>query len=295
MAERATVAVVQRLAAETLADVEALIAAATEVDGVAPVSEQGMLDLRDAGEGPIRHLVSRLDGVLAGYAQLDLGGKSSELVVAPGLRGRGVGRVLVTALASATGPDLRIWAHGDLPAAAALAASTGLVRVRSLWLMSRSLADELPEPRIPHGLVVDTFSPGADDAAWVDLNTRAFANHPEQGRLTLADLRERMAQPWFDPAGFFVARRGTRMIGFHWTKVHDDTTGEVYVVGVDPDEQGSGLGRALTLLGLHHLRGRGVAEAILYVDEDNTGAVRLYSTLGFTRRAVDVMYARSLS
>jgi mycothiol synthase len=82
------------------------------------------------------------------------------------------------------------------------------------------------------------------------------------------------------------------MAGFHWTKVHDSRLGEVYVVGVDPAEQGSGLGRALTLAGLRHLRDLGVPEAMLYVDEDNASAIRMYKGLGFSRASADAMYRR---
>ena len=64
------------------------------------------------------------------------------------------------------------------------------------------------------------------------------------------------------------------------------------MVGVDPAEQGSGLGRALTLAGLHHLRDRGVAQAMLYVDEDNVPAIRMYEALGFARARIDAMYRR---
>ena len=137
-----------------------------------------------------------------------------------------------------------------------------------------------------------TFVPGQDEDEWLKLNGRAFAKHPEQGGWTRHDLDLREREPWFDPAGFFIAERDGRMTGFHWTKVHDPHLGEVYVVGVDPDEQGSGLGRALTLAGLRHLRDLGVAQAMLYVDEDNVPAIRMYEALGFTRATVDAMYRR---
>ena len=133
---------------------------------------------------------------------------------------------------------------------------------------------------------------------WLAANAEAFAHHPEQGSLTQRDLDDRKAEPWFDPAGFFLAFRGEELVGFHWTKIHGDgehahePLGEVYVVGVDPSEQGTGLGRALTLEGLRHLRARGLAQAMLYVDEANTPAIRLYESLGFTRWDTDVMYRR---
>jgi mycothiol synthase len=254
------------------------------------MSEQAMLRLSEPDS--VEHFIVERDGVLVGYAQLDPETASAELVVHPDRRRLGAGRALVAALVQATGrPPLRIWAHGDLAAAAGLAASAGFSRARSLWQMARPLTEMPPEPRIPSGVVVDTFVPGLDDEEWVRLNGRAFADHPEQGRLTLADLQQRMAQPWFDPAGFFVARRAAGMVGFHWTKVHDDMIGEVYVLGVDPAEQRTGLGRALTLVGLHHLRDAGLETVMLYVESDNHAAVGLYTSLGFTRTAVDVMYS----
>ena len=170
--------------------------------------------------------------------------------------------------------------------------------------MRRSLREPLDQPVLPAGRTLRTFVPGQDEGDWLSLNGRAFAKHPEQGGWTRHDLELREREPWFDPAGFFIAERDGQMAGFHWTKVHDSDTGggraprnqqslgEVYVVGVDPAEQGSGLGRALTLAGLQHLRDLGVAQAMLYVDEDNVPAIRMYEALGFTRATVDAMYRR---
>ncbi len=150
--------------------------------------------------------------------------------------------------------------------------------------------------------------PGQDEDAWTELNRRAFAGHPEQGTWTRADLDLREREPWFDPDGFFLAERGGKLAGFHWTKIHgqDDDAGqpgtpgdghhhepigEVYVVGVDPGERGSGLGRALTLAGLRYLRSRGLFQVMLYVDETNTAAIGMYESIGFNHWGTDVMYA----
>ena len=290
------VVVRDRLSADEIAAVSALVDAATERDGVRPLSDQSMLHLRSGGDGRSRSVLLRdADGILVGYGHLDPGEEpGGELVVHPAHRRRGYGGELARAMLTETGDRLRLWAHGGSPAATALAASLGLERVRTLMKMRRPLADPLPDVTLPVGVRVRAFEVGRDERNWIALNRRAFADHPEQGALTLDDLTGREREPWFDPAGFFLAERddGT-LVGFHWTKVHDDTTGEVYVVGVDPSAQGTGLGRALTLAGLRHLRSLGLSQVMLYVDEDNAGAVRLYETLGFALWSADVMYGRA--
>src|SRR5690625_4212118 len=138
---------------------------------------------------------------LLGYAQIDDG--AAELAIHPDHRRRGLGRQLVTAVL--TEPQVRLWAHGDLPAAEALAEQLDLVRVRDLWLMSAPPPAEPPQVPTRTDIHVRTFTPGRDEDDWLAVNARAFADHPEQGRLTRADLDARMAQPWFDPSMFFLA------------------------------------------------------------------------------------------
>jgi mycothiol synthase len=292
------------LGAADAAEVIGLIQEAADADGVGPLSEHAMLSVRYGQDERASHLRLWESGQLAGYAHLDPGhpgdaaqGPAGELVIRPSARRRGLGLVLGHKLiAEAGGRQLRVWAHGDLPAATALAAAAGFHRSRALWQMRRPLAPPLAEPQVPAGVTVRTFRVGQDEDAWVAVNQRAFAHHPEQGSWTRADLELRERQPWFDPEGFFLGERDGGLAGFHWTKVHrghaeSRSTGEVYVVGVDPAEQGTGLGRALTLIGLQYLRSRGLPEVMLYVEETNVAAIRLYESLGFEHAGTDVMFS----
>jgi len=291
------VVVRDRLTADEVSEVLALVAAAAAADDVHPLSEQTMLDLSAGRAGLLARSDTGSGAELAGYAYRDDG--AAELVVHPERRRRGVGRALAMALRDPGGGWPQMWAHGDLPAAEALAGSLGWARLRTLWQLRRPLTDPLTDPlpaaTPPPGVRLRTFEPGRDEEAWLELNRRAFAGHPEQGHWTIDDLLVRERAPWFDPSGFFLAEEGGagangRLIGFHWTKVHEDGLGEVYVVGTDPAARGHGLGRVLTLAGLGHLRSIGLATAMLYVDDENFPAVRMYESLGFVRWRADVMY-----
>ncbi|MEU0938659.1 mycothiol synthase [Embleya sp. NPDC005971] len=302
---------VNRASAEDASAVSALAEAAAGVDGASPLSEQSRLELRH-GAPAAREVLARDGGTIVGFAHLDgsdpVDGPSAELFVAPHARGAGLGRALLEALAAEAARidadgRLRVWAHGKLPAAERLAAALGFTAFRELWQMRRA-GTPVPAPDLPTGVRLRTFRPGVDDAAWLALNAKAFAHHPEQGAWTADDLGRRFAEPWFDPAGFFLAEdTGTgELLGFHWTKTHPATAdsgplGEVYVVGVDPAAQGRGLGALLTAVGLRHLaertvEGRPLAETLLYVDADNEAAVKVYTRLGFRVHTVDVMYRR---
>ncbi|MFE9888315.1 mycothiol synthase [Streptomyces scopuliridis] len=284
------------LTPEQAEDVLALLAEAAASDGVQAVSEQGRLQLRGGRREGVRHFLLTVDGDLVGYGQLEdtdpIEAPAAELVVRPGLRGRGHGRALGAALLGASGKRLRVWAHGGRSAARHLAQVLGLTLFRELRQLRRPLVPPaIPAPVLPAGVTVRTFVPGQDDAAWLAVNAAAFAHHPEQGALTQRDLDDRIAEPWFDPTGFFLAERDGELVGFHWTKVHaEEQIGEVYVLGIRPDAQGGGLGKALTAIGLRHLAAQGLPTAMLYVDADNTAALTVYERLGFSTHEVDLMY-----
>lgn len=304
--------------AEQVTALRELAAAAQAADGAPPFSEQTLVELDRKDQDQNQAAVSVVfawapEDALAGAGVVVLGhadeaGEGSEpnvleLVVHPEFRRQGIGTQLGesltdSVLASHPGSVHRAWAHGGHPGGPPLAAAFDWTPVRELWRMRLENSAEIPPAQLPAGIELRSFRPGQDEEAWLGVNSAAFADHPEQGRLTMADLTARMGEDWFDPEGFFLAwetgQQGERLLGFHWTKLHahqDGSLGEVYVVGVAPSAQGSGLGAALTAAGIAHLRSRDVDAVILYVDAENTSATELYKKLGFTVWDIDVQYA----
>ncbi|KLO29887.1 mycothiol synthase [Mycobacterium haemophilum] len=297
------------LSADEQQRVREIVATATEFDGVAPVGEQV---LRELGHDRTEHLLvtdSGPEASVIGYLNLspsrDAGVAMAELVVHPRDRRRGVGAAMGRAALAKTAGRNRFWAHGTLAPARATASALGLVPVRQLVQMRRSLRDA-PDPVVPDqlGVRVRTYAGTVDDAELLRVNNTAFADHPEQGGWTETQLAERRSEPWFDPAGLFLAFGDSssdqpgRLLGFHWTKVHPDRPGlgEVYILGVDPSAQGRGLGQMLTSIGIASLAQRLAGPSaeptvMLYMESDNVAAARTYQRLGFTTSSVDTAYA----
>jgi mycothiol synthase len=240
---------------------------------------------------------------LVGYAQLNPSGADGslaiELMVSPNHRDTGLGlshALLGAALEAADQSEedggsraVRFWVHHATDDADQLAAAHGLRLERELIQMRRPL----PVEGEPTDVSVRGFIPGFDEQAWLAVNNRAFATHPEQGGWDLATLLEREREPWFDPEGFRIHEEEGRLAASCWTKVHSDThppMGEIYVISVDPDFHGRGLGRALTRAGLDWLTMVGLRVGMLYVDGDNQAAVSLYRSMGFTDHHVDRAY-----
>lgn len=300
---------------DALREILDLVDAAEDQDGNPPLSEQTLVELKSDASGPHSVLVllthapeekSPTEGEdLAAVAVVVLNGSEGvlEIVVHPNYRNEGVGAMVVDKLLEVRGlQGIKAWSHGDHEAAADLAASYGYRAIRDLWRMRlvRPAGTEVPRGGstfpTPKGVHLRTFVRNQDEAPWLAANAAAFAHHPEQGAMTLADLSARMDESWFDPAGFFLAvNDADEILGFHWTKVHPARSGqcalgEVYVVGVIPAAQGLGLGKTLTCQGIEHLQSRGLQSIMLYVDADNEAAVALYRNLGFTKWDSDVMY-----
>ncbi|MDP9118142.1 MAG: mycothiol synthase [Actinomycetota bacterium] len=256
--------------------------------GEPPLSDQALLRL---GSGEVRHLVARSGPKVDGYAQLD--GDRLEIV------GEVEASATLLQHAEAIGGFALVWSHGRRSPLAEVLPDHGYAPVRVLHQLRRPLSDAIAVVEVAPPVAIRTFRPGSDEQQWLSVNAAAFADHQEQGGWTLADLQAREGQPWFNPDGFFVAERpapderGLQLIGFHWTKVHADGAGEVYVLGVDPAAQGLHLGSALLSVGLRYLAARGCKQVLLYVDDDNAPARRLYERFGFVTHDTDTQWARA--
>jgi mycothiol synthase len=293
MSELLTIAMATELTETEINGVLQLAAGAEAVDQMKALNEAAVLRLRRPHPTTQHVLVSEGEQ-LVGYAQLESGieWSAGQLMVSPDHRRRGIGTLLLQRLIVESSSPLRVWAMGDSPAARALATAAGMTAQRELLIMERRLDEDLPEPVVPPGVVIRTFLPGQNEREWLRVNAAAFAHHPEQALIDGDDLADRMAEPWFDPKGFFVATIDDTMVGFHWTKQHQDQLGEVYVLGIEPSAAGRGLGKALLLTGLRWLQQRGNTRVELYVESDHRAAIGLYLSYGFATVSRDVMYAQ---
>ncbi len=278
-------------------EVVGFVEAITREQGRRPVSDQLWLDLTRGGRPGSLAVVARDgDDRLIGVAQASRGNDTTvlQIVLATGQPLDTLGVELLRRATTESVRDgathLTWWVPEPSAAHRAIAGALGWRAHRELLQMRRPLPTGAP-------IEIDTrpFRPGDDDETWIEVNNRAFASHGEQGGWDLATLHQRMAEPWFDPEGFLVHEIDGRMAGFCWTKLHhevDPVEGEIYVIAVDPDFHGRGLGAQLTLAGLDSIARRGVRTGMLFVDAGNTAAVRLYEKLGFTVHRTDVAFVR---
>lgn len=301
----------RHVSSDDLRALSALFEAASEADAHPALGEHAWLDLVQGGREGFAGLVAWQPGHPhpVGYAQLSRGERAGdleshrdwalELVVEPHHRtpGNAVAEELLRSalavVADEGGGHLHLWVNQPSPVHDRLAASVGLSPGRALYQMRRRL------PAEEHAyLPTRPFRVGVDEEAWLEVNNRAFARHHEQGGWNLETLKARESQPWFDPEGFLLHEEGKRLAGFCWTKVHGSgpqRTGEIYVIAVDPDFAGRGLGRQLALAGLDHLSGKGMKEAMLYVDSTNARGVKMYVGLGFVVDHIDRAYTGDIA
>lgn len=302
MPEEIRLVVRRRLGETDIAAVSTLLHLAAVADGHRPLGEHQWLDLVHGGRTGFAGFIAIQPGHghPVGYAQVSRGEGTDmtwavELVVDPHHRhaastvGTDLLRAALAEVAQEGGGHVHLWVPKPGPEHDHIATANGLVRGRELLQMRRPLPLAEPEG----GLSTRSFRPDQDEEAWLELNNRAFARHPEQGGWTMDTLVRRKHEAWFEPSGLLMHEVDGRLAGFCWTKVHSDLhppLGEIYVLAVDPDFQGRGLGRSLLLAGLAWLAGAGLGTAMLYVDSTSTAALALYRSLDFTVDHIDRAY-----
>jgi mycothiol synthase len=272
-----TVATPDQPDAEQVAAIRMLVESIVREDRRDPLSDQALTQLSSSS---VEHALAADGDRLVGYAQLD--GSSLEIAARP--------EAIDTLLDTFAGRSVLVWSHGARSRLAPALDRRGFTRERELHQLRRRLEAPIDKPPMPGGIELQAFVVGQDEDAWLRVNAAAFAHHPEQGSWVRADLEAREQEGWFDPSGFLLAWRDAELVGYHWTKVHPDGAGEVYVIAVDPAAQGLGLGAVLLQHGLAYLLERGCSEVLLYVDGSNTGAMRLYERNGFQRHDLDVQW-----
>ena len=281
--------------ADAMEEVSSLIEAAWRADGARPLNDHLWLDLREGGRQGFAGVIARDDAThhIVGYCQVSRGNESwsldlivhpvhryDSLEIAPDLIRSALGVV-----AAEGGGHVHWWVFEPNNIHRQLANEVGLHQGRRLLQLRRPLP--LPTDVVREISEFDTcaFRLGVDESEWLAVNNSAFGHHPEQGGWTSEILEARMSEPWFDPEGFRLHHENGHLTAFCWTKIHSDITppiGEIYVIAVDPSMASKGIGRKMTIAGLHYMEQQGITEGMLYVDADNASAVAMYTALGFT-------------
>ncbi len=285
----------RRSANDDLSEVEDLLAGVERADGVRPLSDHLWIDLRQGGRPGFAGLLAFLPGHnhLVAYCQVSRGNDSwsLDLIVDPHHRYdmASIGPELLDAainiVSQEGGGKVFWWVYEPTQLHHQLARGINFELGRTVTQMRVALP--LAQDVVSSTTAIETcaFRVGTDEDAWLDVNNRTFSDHPEQGGWTKDILQSRQHEPWFNPDGFLLHHTDNKLAGFCWTKLHLETQpvlGEIYVIAVDPNHGGKGLGRSLTVAGLQHLALLGTTVGMLYVDTENTRALGMYNSLGFS-------------
>lgn len=309
------VSVLKQLTEQQVNEILEIVIEASEIDGARPFSEHVELHLRSGGDRPIIHVIAQNQNQkIVGYGHLDttdlVEGPSGELVVHPEFRLKGIATQIILEMKKLIKEKpLRLWSHGDIPDAQEFAKKLGFNSVRNVIQMRRSLFSPIEPFNFPSNYKLKQFDPNTDIDKFLLINKTCFTDLPDQSSWSGKDVELRISESWFSAKGFILLlNEKEEVVGFCWTKVHGqdhfhneddghqhlnhghDPIGEIYVLGVHPQEHRKGLGKALTLWGLNHLRRSGLDSAMLYVDSNNHKAIKLYEELGFGFWGLDRLY-----
>lgn len=274
---------------------------ATQVDLVNPLNEHAELHLKHGGDKPISHILATAEGKVVGYGHLDqtdlVSGPAAEIVVDPEFRNQGIAKLILRKIEELSNPKpLRLWAHGNVPAAKQFTKNLNYEPIREIIQLKLSLLNVISDLNFANEYKVSTYQGDEDNETILQINKNSFSKLPDQAAWNSQDLKLRLNEHWFDPEGLLILRKDIAPVAFCWTKIHThdeaehQPLGEIYVLAVLPEFQNRGLGKQLMFWGLQHLRKKGLSEAILYVDAKNLKAMKIYQEIGFVHSGSDTLY-----
>jgi len=94
---------------------------------------------------------------------------------------------------------------------------------------------------------------------------------------------------------------GDKVVGYCWTGITcegravNERKGRIFMLGVDPDYRGRGVGKRVLLAGLARLKSKALQVAELTVDGENKVAYALYESVGFKIRASSFWYEKVIN
>jgi mycothiol synthase len=196
-------------------------------------------------------------------------------------------------------------AHVSIPATettqAELLSDLGFKTVRPFYELRLDVSGANLEAVDQPGLVYRHLKAGEEGLlAWIE--DRCFVGtwgfNPNTAEYIGWELRTRGDCP----DDVILALSEGRPVGYCWTEAgygQDSLTGRgrgrIYMLGVDTEYRGRGLGKKLLMVGLLHLKNRGRELIDITVDSQNIAAVALYSTIGFRRQGDTLWYEKAVN
>ncbi len=133
------------------------------------------------------------------------------------------------------------------------------------------------------------------------IQNRAFAGTWGYNPNTVEEITYRTNLSTYSPEDIVLTCEGDKVIGYCWTGiackggVPSERKGQIFMLGLDPDYRGKGMGKKILLAGLAHLKSRSLQVAELTVDSENKAACALYKSIGFKVRTISFWYEKVIN
>jgi mycothiol synthase len=252
--------------------------------------------------------VAEKAGTIAGYVnvtpELDIGRVVLSCLIHPEHRGRGVATKLIGRAISRARELKAKRVHINVPEESVstrkLFTKIGFRFIRYFLELRLDLSEVHVKnmnriaPRCRH------LRRGEEDKL-VHIQNQSFADTWGFNPNTLEEIVYRTGLANYSPEDVILAFDGDNVIGYCWTKIYvgearltKDGQGRIYMLGVDPDHRGKGVGKEVLLAGLLYLKSKGLGIVELTVDSKNEAACALYRSAGFQVRTRSLWYEKAL-